>query len=135
MRLYQLAIATIFGAAAALPLTAPVFAQTPAPAAITAPAKPLTAAPVAPVTPAAPAAPATKAPAAATAKADKKAPFTGTVSINTGTAADLDKLYGIGKSRTAKIIAGRPYKAIDELTSRKILPQSVFDKISKQLTL
>ena len=50
------------------------------------------------------------------------------VDLNTAPAADLEALPGIGKVYAAKIIASRPYKKKDQLVSRKIVPQYVFDK-------
>jgi len=57
------------------------------------------------------------------------------ISINTGSAQELDTLPGVGEVTAQKIIAGRPYQTIDELLSRKIVGQSVFEKIKGQLTL
>jgi len=133
---------TLTALALATVLALPAMAQTAAPATTT-PAKPAATAPATPA-PATTAAPAAAAPATTTsvkpvttakpAKAEKK-PFTDTVNINTADAATLDKLYGIGKSRAASIIKNRPYKAADELVSKKVLPQSVFDKIKGQLAI
>ena len=64
-----------------------------------------------------------------------KADATSVVSINTGTASDLGSLPQIGKVRTAKIIAGRPYKSIDEIVTKKVLSQKLFDKLKSRLTL
>ncbi len=51
------------------------------------------------------------------------------VDINSASAEDLDKLPGIGKAYSAKIIANRPYKRKDELVNKKVLPASVYAKI------
>lgn len=51
------------------------------------------------------------------------------VNLNTASAEDLDTLPGIGEKRSAAIIAGRPYKAANELVAKKIVPQGIFDKI------
>lgn len=83
-----------------------------------------------PMTPAATMAPATTAPATTAAM-----PQGAMTNINTASAADLDKLPQIGKSRAAKIIGGRPYKTTDELLSRKILPKNAFDKIKDKITV
>lgn len=58
----------------------------------------------------------------------------GLININTATESQLDSLAGIGATRASNIIKGRPYSSIDELLSKKVLPQSVFDKIKDQLT-
>jgi DNA uptake protein ComE-like DNA-binding protein len=64
-----------------------------------------------------------------------KTPFTGIVSVNSGSPAELKKLKGIGPTRAKAIKAGRPYKAIDELDSKQIIPHGVYQNIKAQLTL
>ena len=71
--------------------------------------------------PAAAAAPAT-AKAAAPAAAKAAAPM----DINSATAKELATLPKIGEARAAAIIKGRPYKAKDELTDKKILTDDVY---------
>jgi DNA uptake protein ComE-like DNA-binding protein len=63
----------------------------------------------------------------ATSKATSKA--ADLVDINSASAADLDKLPGIGKAYSEKIIANRPYKRKDELLNKKILPAPTYNKI------
>lgn len=137
MRLKQIALASLIGAAMAFP----AFAQ---PATITVPTKPSITAPAitapavtAPaVTAPVAAAPMTTAPTTAVAKPAKPVkPVPTNVNVNTATPAELDALPGIGKARTAAIIKGRPYKAVDEIDTKKIIPHAVFEKIKASLVV
>ncbi len=58
-----------------------------------------------------------------------KATTTALVDINSASKEDLEKLPGIGKAYSDKIINGRPYAKKDQLVSRKIVPQATYDKI------
>lgn len=53
--------------------------------------------------------------------------------INTATAAQLKALPGMGDQYVQRIIAGRPYTAKNQLTTRGILPQSAYEKIKNQI--
>ncbi len=57
------------------------------------------------------------------------------VNINSASLAQLDALPGIGAVRAQSVISNRPYMAIDELLSRKVLPSSVFNKVKDQITI
>lgn len=57
------------------------------------------------------------------------------ISVNTASEKELDTLPGIGPVTAQKIIAGRPYQRIEELLDKKIVGQSVFEKIKSLLTL
>lgn len=94
-------------------------AQTPAPSAPR--SVPAPAAPSAPVVPR----PSPAAPAAAGKRVD----------INAATAPQLESLPGIGPTRAAAIVAGRPYAELGDLTAKKVLTQGVLDGIKDRIAL
>jgi DNA uptake protein ComE-like DNA-binding protein len=55
------------------------------------------------------------------------------IDINSASAEDLRKVPGIGEAYSSKIIAGRPYRAKNELVDKGILPAGVYAKVKDQI--
>jgi competence protein ComEA len=49
--------------------------------------------------------------------------------INTATATQLKALPGMGDAYAARVMAGRPYTAKNQLTTRGVLPQAEYERI------
>jgi len=56
------------------------------------------------------------------------------VNINMASEQELDTLSGIGPVTADKIINNRPYSDINDLLSRKVVSQKVFDQIKDKIT-
>ncbi len=55
------------------------------------------------------------------------------VDINSASLKELRTLPGIGQAYSKKIIENRPYKTVEELRTRKILPQGAYTKIREKV--
>ncbi|HLD01492.1 MAG TPA: ComEA family DNA-binding protein [Patescibacteria group bacterium] len=60
---------------------------------------------------------------------------TGKININTAPESQLDTLTGVGPATITKIVVNRPYTKLEELVDKKVLSQSIFEKIKDQITL
>jgi DNA uptake protein ComE-like DNA-binding protein len=58
---------------------------------------------------------------------------TAPVDINTATVDQLKAVPGIGDAYAKRIIASRPYTSKDQLVSKGVLPQGVYDKVKGSL--
>jgi DNA uptake protein ComE-like DNA-binding protein len=65
--------------------------------------------------------------------AEKIAASKGLLDINTATAAQLKALPGMGDAYVQRVIAGRPYTAKNQLTTRGVLPAAEYEQIKEQV--
>jgi len=60
---------------------------------------------------------------------------TGMVNLNTATQAELEKLPGVGPAAAKKIMAGRPYTSVSDLSNKAGLPAGTVQKITPLVTV
>jgi competence protein ComEA len=53
----------------------------------------------------------------------------GALDLNTASLDQLKALPGVGDQYAQKIVGARPFKQVDELMSKNIVPKSVYDQI------
>jgi hypothetical protein len=68
------------------------------------------------------------------AQAAKSAATAAKVDINSASEAQLEKLPSVGKATAKKIIAGRPYQSVDDL-SKAGVPMKTVEKITPMVTV
>lgn len=57
------------------------------------------------------------------------------ININTDSFQKLDSLPGIGQTYAQRIIDHRPYSSIEDLKNKKVIPNSLFEKIKDKITV
>lgn len=58
-----------------------------------------------------------------------------TINLNSANSGELESLPGVGPVLAGKIISGRPYQEVDELLSRKIVGQKVWEQIKELVSV
>jgi competence protein ComEA len=78
----------------------------------------------------------TKMPETTKEKAPKsKKSTTAQVNVNSSTEKELQQVKGIGAKTAKKIVAGRPYKSLDDLTTKKVMSAKQLATLKAQLAL
>lgn len=57
------------------------------------------------------------------------------ISINTASKESLMGLEGIGEKRADDIISGRPYSSLNDLLSKEIVTNSIYENIKNSISL
>jgi hypothetical protein len=73
-------------------------------------------------------------PAAGWAQTSKSAPAGAKVDLNAATQAELEKLPGVGAATAKKIIAGRPYSSVSDLSKAGVSKKTI-DKITPLVSI
>jgi competence protein ComEA len=74
-------------------------------------------------------------PSTVEAKPDAQAAATGTISINQALRDELMGLKHIGKARAKRILMSRPFRSVDDLLSKGLLPEDVLTRHRDRLTV
>lgn len=59
----------------------------------------------------------------------------GLIDINSATQTELEALNGVGPVTAEKIISGRPYAVVEDLTTKDILSENVFEKVKSDIAV
>jgi competence protein ComEA len=59
----------------------------------------------------------------------------GLIDINSASVSELDTLWGVGSVRAQKIIDNRPFSKVEELLSKGVLPENVYEKIKDEISV
>lgn len=70
-----------------------------------------------------------------TSESSETIPNLGPININSSDQKTLESLSGIGPTYASKIIEHRPYSTIEELVSKKVIPQKTFDTIKDKISV
>ena len=65
--------------------------------------------------------------------AEKIAASKGLLDINTATPEQLKALPGMGDAYVQRVIAGRPYSAKNQLTTRGVIPAAEYERIREKI--
>jgi len=57
------------------------------------------------------------------------------VNVNTASLDELDGLPGVGEVISGRIVSSRPYKSVEELKEKKVLNNSLFEKLKNLITV
>lgn len=57
------------------------------------------------------------------------------ISVNNASQTSLESLPGVGPATARKIISNRPYTSLEELVTRRVVGEKMFEKIASQLSL
>jgi competence protein ComEA len=59
----------------------------------------------------------------------------GLINVNLASISELDTLWGVGSVRAQAIVDGRPFGKVEELISKGVLPENVYEKIKDKVSV
>ncbi|MCX6725708.1 MAG: helix-hairpin-helix domain-containing protein [Candidatus Shapirobacteria bacterium] len=57
------------------------------------------------------------------------------ININKASLSELDNLTGIGQKRAEDIVKNRPYSTVEDLLTKKVISQGIYEKIKNEITV